>query len=90
MKIKIDKNIPTPNSWRRKKHDIHVPWIEMEIGDSVFIKSSNPKAVNSIKSLACYYGVKHDCIYTIRTYYGWNENQRTLEGIRIWKTNIEE
>ena len=90
MKIKIDKNIPTPSSWRRKKHNINVPWIEMEIGDSVFIESNNVKAVNSIKSLACYYGAKYECIYTIRTYYGWNEKNRTLEGIRIWKTNIEE
>ena len=59
MKVgKIDKNVPFPEVHSKFKF----PWHEMEVGDSVLIKTGKTEKVDilkrTVKGSARYYGVK--------------------------------
>lgn len=57
MKIKIDKDVPLPDSYKKW------PFPEMEVGDSFWITSSH---VKSVRTCAHVYGKKTGKKFTVR------------------------
>lgn len=75
--FKIEKGVPIParkfGSGRTPKY----PWRAMEVGDSFFVQSDNPKQTQqAITSTAC----------NRRSHYGSRFTVRQVEGgVRVWR-----
>lgn len=79
MKVgKIEKNVPFPEVHSKFKF----PWHEMEVGDSVLIKTGKTETVDilkrKVKGSARYYGVKSGKRF--RSLINREEN-----GVRVWR-----
>jgi len=71
----IEKNVPLPKHdvFRKRKY----PFIEMEVGESFFVKGPKSKvALNGMKSIARYYRDKFNLCFTVKQVEG---------GIRCWR-----
>ena len=79
MKIgKVEKNVSFPEVHSKFKF----PWPEMEVGDSVFIKTGKTETVDilkrKVKGSARYYGVKSDKKFSSLV-------NREKDGVRVWR-----
>jgi hypothetical protein len=79
MKIgKIEKNVPFPEVHSK----FRFPWPEMEVGDSVLIKTGKPETVDilkrKVKGSARYYGVKTGKKFRSLI-------NREEDGVRVWR-----
>jgi len=67
--MNIDKAIPIP-----PKQGIY-PWLEMEVGDSIFVKKTRREIQGSIS----YFKLRYGMLFKIRK---WEENG--IIGVRVW------
>ena len=86
MKFKIEKNIPFPTHRRlRSKEnakntwDSKYPWENMEVGDSIFVKSPDPLArQRSITNSYGFFVKQNRLTWKFRTHSGDG-------GVRVWR-----
>ena len=79
MKVgKVEKNVPFPEVHTKFKF----PWAEMEVGDSVLIKTGKKETVDmlkrKVKGSARYYGVKSGKKFRSLI-------NREEDGVRVWR-----
>ena len=79
MKIgMIEKDVAFPEVHSK----FNFPWPEMEVGDSVFVKSGKTETIDmlkrKVKGSARYYGVKSDKKFRALI-------DREKDGVRVWR-----
>lgn len=73
----IDKNVPTPSSWKQRK--LEYPFASMEVGDSFYVADGSNSERYRIYSAGYYFNDKYGkkWKFTVR---------KDGDGFRVWRT----